>query len=462
MNSKQTPKISGESFKKEEESPPKVALACQLNNKIEYEFGGPFGTLAVMIGLPFVIYMLYYTAGKEYCLSGFNFSSVLDAPFPRSFVELVSLFSLEAVLLFTGWFIFQVLLHLILPGENALGVQLKTGERLHYRINGHLAFWVSLFAVLHGNVHWNANGQLVGLSVLPLGYLYDSYLQLITASVICSFLLSAWLYLKSMRKGALLADGGQSGNVVYDFFIGRELNPRTASFDWKFFCELRPGLIGWIVLNLGMAVKQQENLGYITGSMLLINIFQGFYVWDALHNENSILTTMDITTDGFGFMLAFGDLAWVPFTYSLQARYLVDHDPALSNTALLFITGVFLLGYSIFRGSNSQKDQFRRDPKSPAVSHLRTLDTKRGTKLLVSGWWGLARKINYTGDWLIGLSWCLLCGFNSVVPYFYAIYFAVLLIHRSFRDDHSCKLKYGKDWDEYKKLVPARFIPGLF
>jgi delta14-sterol reductase len=36
--------------------------------------------------------------------------------------------------------------------------------------------------------------------------------------------------------------------------------------------------------------------------------------------EKAILTTMDITTDGFGFMLAFGDLAWVPFIYSLQAR----------------------------------------------------------------------------------------------------------------------------------------------
>ena len=46
---------------------------------------------------------------------------------------------------------------------------------------------------------------------------------------------------------------------------------------------------------------------------------------DALWAEKAILTTMDITTDGFGFMLAFGDLAWVPFTYSLQARYLVEH-----------------------------------------------------------------------------------------------------------------------------------------
>lgn len=28
--------------------------------------------------------------------------------------------------------------------------------------------------------------------------------------------------------------------------MGRELNPRTGKFDWKFFCELRPGLIGWV------------------------------------------------------------------------------------------------------------------------------------------------------------------------------------------------------------------------
>lgn len=41
--------------------------------------------------------------------------------------------------------------------------------------------------------------------------------------------------------------------------------------------------------------------------------------------EKAILTTMDITTDGFGFMLAFGDLAWVPFTFTSCARYLVDY-----------------------------------------------------------------------------------------------------------------------------------------
>ncbi len=36
------------------------------------------------------------------------------------------------------------------------------------------------------------------------------------------------------------------GNPLYDFFMGRELNPRIGEFDLKYFCELRPGLIGWV------------------------------------------------------------------------------------------------------------------------------------------------------------------------------------------------------------------------
>ena len=43
--------------------------------------------------------------------------------------------------------------------------------------------------------------------------------------------------------------------------------------------------------------------------------------------------------------------------------------------------------------------------------------------------------------------------------YFYAIYFAVLLIHRAYRDDHFCAQKYGGDWAAYKKEVPYMFIP---
>lgn len=53
--------------------------------------------------------------------------------------------------------------------------------------------------------------------------------------------------------------------------------------------------------------------------------------------QEAILTTMDLMHDGFGFMLAFGDLVWVPFTYTLQAYYLVSHPNELSLAAVAAI-----------------------------------------------------------------------------------------------------------------------------
>jgi len=358
------------------------------------------------------------------------------------------------------WFLFLVVLERFLPCEFVQGAPLPNGngKRLTYRINGHLAFWITVL-VASSCFPVMQDGRLQ-FSSAPLHLLYDYYGDLSLAAIAWCSILSVYLYIKSF-SGGILAKGGDSGVAIYDFFIGRELNPRCGSFDWKEFCELRPGLIGWAILNMAFVTVQKEKLGYVSGSMILVNVFQGIYVWDALYQERAILTTMDITTDGFGFMLVFGDMAWVPFTYSLQARYLVDHDPNLGIYALMGIIFTNFVGYSIFRGANSQKDAFRRNPDGEDVKHLQFLQTKRGTKLLTSGFWGMARKINYTGDWIMGLSWCMLCGFESLVPYFYAIYFCILLIHRSERDDHMCHVKYGKDWDEYKKIVPYRFIPGI-
>lgn len=82
--------------------------------------------------------------------------------------------------------------------------------------------------------------------------------------------------------------------------------------------------------------------------------------------QPAILTTMDITTDGFGFMLAVGDLTWVPFVYSLQARYLVFKPVELGLLRTAGILAFNLLGYYIFRDANGEKNDFRngRNPKS--------------------------------------------------------------------------------------------------
>ncbi len=90
-------------------------------------------------------------------------------------------------------------------------------------------------------------------------------------------------------------------------------------------------------------------------------------------SKPSLLTTMDITTDGFGFMLTVGDLAWVPFTYSLQARFLAFNPVNLGPFWTLLIFTLQAVGYWIFRSSNSEKDEFRRgrNPKSMCAGQVR-------------------------------------------------------------------------------------------
>lgn len=414
----------------------------------EFEFLGPYlGPAGIILGLPVVCFALVYACNAGGCLELTPALSLPGFPAGQRF------WSTDALLVVLGWVAVQLALHLLLPARCAQGVQLPDGSRLVYRLNGLRSCVLSLGVLAYLSF---------GRGALDLGWVYDNYVPLLSASAALSLALSFYLYARSSARGRLLAAGGSSGARLYDFFIGRELNPRLGALDLKEFCELYPGLIGWIAIDLSMAYKQYTQLGHVTPAMALVCGFQALYVLDALWFEAAILTTMDITTDGFGFMLAFGDLAWVPFTYTLQARFLVDHPQALSPLAVAALLALKVTGYAFFRGANSQKDLFRRDPEDPRVAHLRTLPTTRGTRLIVSGWWGIARHVNYLGDWLMGWAWCLPTGFQSVIPYFYVAYFGVLLVHRDRRDEAACRQKYGKDWDKYCSIVRYRLIPGIY
>ena len=81
--------------------------------------------------------------------------------------------------------------------------------------------------------------------------------------------------------------------------------------------------------------------------------------------QPALFTTMDITTDGFGFMLA-SAITWVPFTYTIQARYLLFNQIELGPIYTALIVSVNLLGYYIFRTANAEKNDFRngKNPKS--------------------------------------------------------------------------------------------------
>jgi len=86
--------------------------------------------------------------------------------------------------------------------------------------------------------------------------------------------------------------------------------------------------------------------------------------------QPALFTTMDITTDGFGFMLSVGDLLWVPFVYSLQARYLAFTHVELGPVVSAIVFAIHGLGYYIFRSANGEKNDFRngKNPKSASFS----------------------------------------------------------------------------------------------
>ncbi|KAH9247761.1 Delta(14)-sterol reductase [Batrachochytrium salamandrivorans] len=119
--------------------------------------------------------------------------------------------------------------------------------------------------------------------------------------------------------------------------------------------------------------------------MLAVVSFQAYYVIDALWNEEAILTTMDITTDGFG-----SDMGTVRI-YT-QSRYLSMFPQDLSLLYLCGVVALNMLGLWVFRGSNGQKNAFRSNPNGDSVKHLEYMTTKSGSKLLVTGWGGVHEK----------------------------------------------------------------------
>ena len=195
--------------------------------------------------------------------------------------------------------------------------------------------------------------------------LYDHFPGLLSAALVNSILQAVYVYAASFHGKKLLALGGNSGNPIFDWFIGRELNPRIGEFDIKTFNELRPGLILWALLDISCVCHQYTKFGWVSDSIVLVTLFHVWYIVDSLINESTILTQMDITTDGFGFMLSVGDLAWLPFTYCLQARFLAFHPIHLGWLGVLAILAVQFTGYYIFRVANLEKNEFRhgRNPK---------------------------------------------------------------------------------------------------
>lgn len=389
-----------------------------------------------------------------YALQEFGLSTFLRQFAPAA--------DLRTSLAYFAWVLFQAFLYTVLPGRST-GQLTAAGNLLEYHTNGFLAWQitVAVFALA------------VFTGILDPAFTAKNWEGLVVTYNIYGYFLSVVAYVKAHYAPSYAEDRNFSGSALYDFLMGIEFNPRFGkTWDWKLFHNGRPGIIAWTLIDLSYTALQYQTHGYITNSIIIVDIFHVMYVVDFFINESWYLRTIDICHDHFGFYLAWGSAVWLPTMYTLQSQYLARYPVQLSTpvAALIFTIGVS--GYALFRSVNFQKDIVRRTNGECTIwgkkakvmrCNFKTADGKdHQTLLLLSGWWGISRHCNYVGDLMLSYAMCAVCGVQNLIPWTYAIFMTCILVHRCFRDEARCRTKYGDQWDKYCNIVRWRLIPGVW
>jgi hypothetical protein len=80
----------------------------------------------------------------------------------------------------------------------------------------------------------------------PVTIIADKYVQFVVTGLIYAYLHAVLLYIRG-RRAHIIAQNrfAVTGSHIYDFWMGREVNPRIGPFDVK-VCLLRIGMIGMV------------------------------------------------------------------------------------------------------------------------------------------------------------------------------------------------------------------------
>ena len=420
-------------------------------SKEAYEFGGPIGASVIVVFSHLLVYYLW--------LSLHYYNGAFVMPSMRMWRQMVqgAAPTASAAAIYLGFIGFQYLLARFVPGIRVKGLPIPSegNRQLSYLCNGIGCWYITLATLFLLNY----------TGIFRLATLADQMGSLITVGMIAANLLAVGLYLK----------GRASGNGFYDFFMGVTLNPRVGKVDLKLFSEIRIPWILLFLLTLSAAAKQYELYGFVSAPMCFMILAHGLYTNACMKGEECIPTTWDIFHEKFGWMLIFWNYVGVPFVYCFQSFYILENHPYHSPLFMGLLTAVLLAAYYVWDTANSQKNRFRMQlrgtyverktfPQLPwgALKNPEVIQTACGDPLLVDGWYRYGRKIHYTADTVMAITWGLSCGFGSPLPYLYPLFFLSMIAHRYQRDLKRCSQKYGADWDLYCKKVPYTFIPYVY
>ena len=321
-----------------------------------------------------------------------------------------------------------------------------TSPKKTYKLTGLFTFFVLTILIIIG--YYTKH--------ITLLFIIQNYISFFIIINIFAILFSLYLF---QRKVAV--ENAPNANHLIDYWHGREKDPMLFDVDLKVFFY-QPSLIGLALINLSLAEAQISLYGALTPGMLCYQLFWYVYLLTHYIREDFMLWTFDIIEDHFGFMLVWGDMIYVPFLYSIAGWFIADnvHKP-LSPSWLILTFLLYVIGHYVFRESNWQKFDVRKYGSQVKIWGKK-VELLEG-RLLLSGFWGIGRHINYTGEILVYLSIALCSGTISFVPYILPLSLSILLSQRAYRDDQRCRKKYGdKTWNKYCQIAKFRMIPFIY
>lgn len=341
------------------------------------------------------------------------------------------------------------ILNALLPARQVNGYINKpdSTEKMSYRLNGMTVFFVTVLV-------WFGLGYFHCISFDWL-YRYRWY-ELSGAfsfGLIFSFL--------------LVFPYQSNGNPFFtDFYLGRMDNVQF--WNGRIDAKMWLYLVGAIVLELNVLSFTAHHL-LLYGEQSSLNILVcasllSFFVIDYLTFEEVHLYTYDLFAEKVGFKLGWGCLVFYPYFYVISLWSTVDLPNLHTPLWLIFVSIlVFLMGWTLSRGANLQKYFFKKHPEKKFLWMKPETISDGDKSLLVNGFWGLSRHVNYLGEILMGIGIALSTGYADMIwPWLYPLYYVVLLFPRQLDDDKRCAVKYGKLWEKYKEKVPNRIIPFIY
>ncbi|MCK6547942.1 DUF1295 domain-containing protein [Myxococcota bacterium] len=341
------------------------------------------------------------------------------------------------------------LLHLAIPvgWTDGYVVDPATKRPYRYRLNGLVVYGLTVAT-------WAA---LCSTGLVPWDLLWRHRWESLAGACVLGLAFTFALVLPAPRTGK---------SFLAELYLGRLENPQL--FGGRVDAKMWLYLVGATMLGLNLysfAITHRMAFGDAASpGVVLYTALFSFFLCEYLFFERVHLYTYDFVAERVGFKLGWGCLLFYPYFYAVGLWSVVERPSPERPTAWLVGAAViFFVGWSLARGANMQKYAFKRDPSARFLGITPEVVTDGEKRVLVNGFWGVSRHVNYLGEILMATGLTLALGHPGVwTTWLYPLYYVALLVPRQLADDRRCAEKYGPLWQQYVAKVRWRIIPGIY